>query len=283
MKCAVVPFVALLLTSCASMDVVPLDSAANRALNGAAPGFRIPRMTPYLIVAELPSKTATTVSTVDAAAAAAAAKKGGVALPAPPPGGGLIPGQAVAAGPHGPGAPGADDKASTSGGSADPAATAGSGSDTSFIAQTDTFVMKIVYLPDYTNAVAVRVKSGLFGASSLQLSFQNGMLTGVGSKVDNSKAGDVAVAALQAITTVATGGASKAATAAAPGAGERTLSKVDKPPLRPGVYAFVPVTSRSPLGVCTVSYFTEDGVQSPPDTDTSKCAVPTVDASGAPH
>ncbi len=252
------------------MEVVPLDIQGKKAEPGAEQGFRIPRMTPYLVVAELPGKT--TSVTPNAGGAAAAGKKVVAALPAPPPGGGLVPGAPVAAGPFGPGAADATPAADAS----TPAPAVGTGSDTSFVAQTDTFVMKIVYLPDYSHAVAVRVKSGLFGASSLQLSFQNGMLTAVGGKVDNSKAADVATAALQAIASVATGGAAKAAAAAAPGAapgaGETAITKPDKPPLRPGIYAFVPVTSRSPLGVCTVAYFTPNGVQSPPSADTNRCA-----------
>jgi hypothetical protein len=259
------------------MEVVPLDIDAKKAEPGAAQGFRIPRMTPYLVVAQLPGKT--TSVTPDAGGAAVVGKKGAAGLPAPPPGGGLIPGAPVAAGLHGPGS--ADAGSTADAGT--PAATAGTGSDTSFVAQTETFVMKIVYLPDYSHAVAVRVKSGLFGASSLQLSFQNGMLTAVGGKVDNTKAGDVAVAALQAITSIATGGASKAGAApgAAPSAGQKAVSKPDGPPLHPGIYAFVPVSSGSPLGVCTVAYFTPDGAQSPADTDPNRCATPAAAAAAA--
>ncbi|QYE35644.1 hypothetical protein KZX46_06625 [Polymorphobacter sp. PAMC 29334] len=228
-------------------------------------------MTPYLVVARLPAKTTTTTTASGDPRVGPAAETGG-ALPKPPPGGGLVP-QPQSGGRTGPGAPGAGDKTSTTDDGAAPVAAAGTGSDTGFVAQSDTFVMKIVYLPDYSHSVAVRVRSGMFGSSSLQLSFENGMLTAVGGKVDNSKAGDVAVAALQAISTIATGGASKAGGggAAAPGGAERIESKPDRPPLRPGVYAFVPVATENPLGICTVAYFTEDGVVAPSPSEAIGC------------
>jgi hypothetical protein len=267
----------VLLSSCASLDVVPLDAKAEMALDGAAPGFRIPRMTPYLVVAQLPARP-TTAPQADPAAAPVVAppkvkKHGG--LPPPPKKPGRVPQAPVVAGPAGPpGSPGGDPAPTTADSASAPSTPAGSGSDTTFTASSDTFVMRIIYLPDYEHAVAVRARSGLFGSSSLQMSLQNGMLTSLNGKVDNSKAADVAVAALSALTTIATGGASKAATAAAPGgkprvAADGTIAKTPKPPLRPGVYAFVPISGLSPLGVCAVAYFTPKGIE--PPTDASKC------------
>jgi hypothetical protein len=59
--------------------------------------------------------------------------------------------------------------------------------------------------------MAVSVSTGLFGIATLQLTLQDGwMLTG-----DNSKLGDVTIAAIQALSSATTGGASKAGLAAA--------------------------------------------------------------------
>lgn len=294
---------ALVVSGCASIQAVPLDETAEKAVTGGTPGFRIPRMTPFLVVAQLPPPQVKTIgaavsddgalphtpmqappspraeqpvgnagsrsqrgdrrtrpaadhdpgpteraNTADPAAQARArVAPGGAAKPDPAP--------AAAGG----------DKDKDKGAAADAApaqANAGSGSDTAFAAQSDTFVMRIVYLPDYRHSVAVQVTSGLFGNSSLSLSLQNGMLTGVNAKVDNSKAADVAVAALQAITTLATGPkpSTPPAAAAAPSGPPAALQR---PPLKPGVYAFVPSSGANPLGLCTVAFFTQAGIEAP--------------------
>ena len=292
---------ALVMSGCASIKAVPLDGAAEKAVTGGTPGFRIPRMTPYLVVAQLPPPQVKTIG-------AAVSDDG--ALPhtpmqAPPspraeqpvgnsdsrsqradrrtrPAAAHNPGpteRAITPGPSAQararGAPGGaakpDPAPAAAGGDKDKGAAAdaapaqastGSGSDTAFAAQSDTFVMRIVYLPDYRHSVAVQVTSGLFGNSSLSLSLQNGMLTGVNAKVDNSKAADVAVAALQAITTLATGPKPSTPSAAAAAPGGRPAA-LQRPPLKPGVYAFVPSSGANPLGLCTVAFFTQAGIEAP--------------------
>lgn len=255
----------LTLGACAEINAVPLDEKALVAVQNGAPGFRVPRMTPYLFVARLPAQSVTSTTN-------APHQKSASDMTSPS-------SNSDRTGPRGPvGSPGGEnpsdisDAGDSAGKTDDPAAksSSGSGSDTTFAAQTTTFVMRVVYLPDYQHSVGVSMKGGLFGTSSLSLEFQNGMLTGVNGKVDNTKNADIVTSALQAIATVATGGAAAAAagptTASPPGGARRTVvaTPVEQPPIKPGLYAFVPIDkSSSPLGLCVVAYFTESGIEAP--------------------
>lgn len=261
-----IPFcISLCVCGCASMDVVPLDSKAEKALPDAAPGIRVPRMTPYLVVAQLP-KVETASSGHDGAGSKEATHP--ETLPADGQGGkAKKPGAGHGDSPKGPaGSPGGGSDAaaakSDAGGDDGAKASAGSGSDTSFTAQNSTLVMRIIYLPDYRHAVAMSASPGLFGTSTLGLSFENGMLTAINSKIDNSKNADV-------LTQLAGlfGGSAKAvkSTDGAPGGGPIKASSApaaEEPPMQPGVYAFVEddASSTKSLSLCTVAYFTPKGL-----------------------
>jgi hypothetical protein len=150
-------------------------------------------------------------------------------------------------------------------------APAASTSDLSFTATNGTtYIAKLIYLPDYSRPMAVNMDTGLVGITSVQLTLQDGwMLTNVSANADNSKMADVLTAAIQALSSSATGGASKAtsATAKAPGGGP----EVDQV-LRPGLYAFDYNYGMSRVSaVCAIAYFDSHGSRPAPPRDPGAC------------
>jgi hypothetical protein len=144
--------------------------------------------------------------------------------------------------------------------------------DTSFqVGDGKTYIAKLIYLPDYSRPMAVELNTGLVGISKADLQLQDGwMLTSVSANADNSKMGDVLTAAIQALSTSSTGGATKAASKAATGAvgsAAPTKGKVEaprNPALRPGLYAFDYSYGMSRVSaICAVSFFDSNGITTP--------------------
>jgi hypothetical protein len=265
-----------LLAGCASVTAIPLEADGLNAVPGAQPGFRyyIPR--PYLLVAEAP-----------------AAKAGGGAPQKPAPEGEMPPkkpppkdaqkdpakdaardGKRIAGAPPDPTNKKTDSTTSDGGDGSKPASTPAT--DTSFqIGDSGkTYIAKLIYLPDYSRPMAVELNTGLVGISRVDMTLQDGwMLTNVSANADNSKMGDVLTAAIQALSTSATGGASKAATAASGAAKKAGAPPPHAPPnqvLRPGLYAFDYNYGMSRVSfLCAVAYFGPGG--SEPATGPGAC------------
>jgi hypothetical protein len=266
-----------LLGGCASITAVPLEPDGLAAVEGAQPGFRYYTPRPYLLVAEAPGGTpssnqppaAVDVPPVVAHPPAALVAPAPPIAPAPaaPP---IAPAPAAppAAAAH-PGAPGAgpvpanqqNQPPNQQNGSPSTAPA----TDTSFIASNGTtYVAKLIYLPDYSRPMAVKMNTGLLGTTSVQMTLQDGwMLTNVSANADNSKMADVLTAAVQALSAGSTGGASKAASTAAatakpPGEGPHAP---ETNVLRPGLYALDYDFGNSRVSfVCAIAYFGSSGI-----------------------
>jgi hypothetical protein len=264
-----------LLIGCASVTAIPLEPDGLTAVAGAKPGFRyfIPR--PYLLVAEAP-----------------AARVSGGTPPKPAPEGQMPPkkppvkdaadkgakdaardGKPIGGAPSDATNKKTDSTSSDGGDGTKPASVPGA--DISFqIGDGKTYIAKLVYLPDYSRPMAVELNTGLVGISKEDMTLQDGwMLTNVSANADNTKMGDVLTAAIQALSTSATGGASKAATAAAgakPKAGAPAPHAPPNQVLRPGLYAFDYAYGTSRVwGLCAVAYFGPGG--SEPATGRGAC------------
>lgn len=272
---------------CAAVTAVPLEADGLSRVEGAEPGFRYYMPRPYLLVARMPAAGGSAggglpkqQNVLPSAPPPPVPGKGGAAV-APPAEGGGDAGKAGAAPPQAgaevpkavksvaPGAPGAAPAAPANPGAQQSSQQGGQqqtapapASDLSFAATNGTtYVAKLIYLPDYSRPMAVNMNTGLLGTTSVQLTIQDGwMLTNVSANADNSKAADVLTAAIQALSSAGTGGASKAASAAtskAPGGGPQgTVDQV----LRPGLYAFDYEYALSRVtSVCAVAYFDSSG------------------------
>jgi hypothetical protein len=213
----------LLLTSCASVSVVPLDYQGQPT--GEAPGIRYYMPKPYLLVTQAPDKT----SHNNGAGAGA-----------------------------GPAAPtdGSSDPTAKGSGSPSPS------SDLSYQIGGTTYLLKLIYLPDKSKTMAINLVPGIFGTSSMQPTLQDGwMLTSLQASSDNSKAIDdltsLATAMLGAGGKAASGGAAAAAKKNQ-GAGAALVNA--DPVLPPGLYEFRYDDYGNLIGLCTVSTFSAGGV-----------------------
>jgi hypothetical protein len=148
----------------------------------------------------------------------------------------------------------------------------------SFGGNTPQYIMKLVYLPDLTRPMAMKISTGLFGTSSMKPVFQSGwMLTSLDVTAD-SKAAETLTALgsiVGAVVGMSAGGAPAATgaakkKAAAPGGGASRvpvdLSGLFAPGhyiLKPGLYKFNYDTGPNGNGALTgllpVTYFTGCG------------------------
>ena len=176
-------FVLLCLSGCARMDVIPLkhDGTVDATKQE---GLRYYLPKPYLLVAEAPTEKKLNQQS-DGDHSYAAGDDGKV-----------------------------DDKAKGGSASGSPS----SASDTSFSLVTDNYIIKLVYLPDYSHPMAIhRPVWAIFGTTDTTVSLQNGwMLTSFGGKDDSKTAETISsvaslVGALAGATkTAASGGTTKA-------------------------------------------------------------------------
>lgn len=208
--------VLLYLSGCARMEIIPLkhdgteDDAKQKGLR-----YYLPK--PYLLVAEAPTETkpnqqANNDSIKSKQASTANKEK--------------------------------SDTANDKGKSDTPNSSPSSVSDTSFSLVTDKYVLKLVYLPDYSQPMAIdRPWYAIFGSTDTTVSLQNGwMLTSFGGKDDSKTAETISsVASLigalaGSAKTAASGGATKAGSALTVQQGDQTGQQ--SPVLSPGLYEF---------------------------------------------
>ena len=247
--------------ACASVDVQHLDADGTKAIG--APGLRYYLPKPYLLVTLLPpdatappaAQTGTAPADAPNPPPVAAAPKDGAAQPAPRAGAVAPPGPKVPTV-----APGAGQQTPQPSTSPTTASTSPSASgDTSFMASTSQYVVKLIYLPDYQNPMSITVKAGLFGTASFNPTLQDGwMLTSLQGSADNSQLVQLAT---QLVTSLAsgTGTAAKTATTAAakaagggPGAPQVTPTTI----LAPGLYEIRQDKTTGTMTLCAATLFT---------------------------
>ncbi|WP_233886396.1 hypothetical protein [Paraburkholderia flagellata] len=264
-------------SGCAGISAIPLTK--DGAPTGQQEGFRYYVPKPYLLVVEMPAATTDGTDTAQnpiQPAPANPASPGG-APPAAAGGGappviGAInpqPAQPVQPAQHakhggqpparthaaGAAAPASDTtgKGGAPSGTSD-ANTASTGDTSFYVASSNSnYVIKLIYLPDYSHPMAVSVHSGLIGTSSIQLGFQNGwMLTSLNGSSDNKVAETLASVAsiIGSIKGVGGGGGTTG------GGGGHAAGGAYAPPqiLLPGLYAFDD-SSNSFLGLCVAQPF----------------------------
>jgi len=264
-------FIAML-GGCAGVRVTPLNPDGTAAA-GAKEGMRYYMPAPYLLVTRmpplpLPSSTSTDSDdsedpSAEDAQAAQATKR---ATPKP------------------------TKKNDGEGPSSAPAGGAPS-SNTSFLASTPEYMLKLVYLPDKTKPMAMSVRTGLFGTASMKPGLQDGwMLTSLDASAD-SKTAETLTAIASLVSSAATAGAGGAKSAAGAGGGGKittTETKFDKEGrreeekvtekipdfsnqiLKPGLYKFVYDASGQLIGLHCVTEFTNEGVKPCADTTSGK-------------
>lgn len=138
-------------------------------------------------------------------------------------------------------------------------------SNTSFLASTPQYMLKLVYLPDKTKPMAMSVRTGLFGAASMKPALQDGwMLTSLDASAD-SKTAETLTAIASLMSSAATGGAGAAAKGGKPALTGQNLAETVKDfsdkILKPGLYKFVyDDASGQLIGLHAVTYFTDNGV-----------------------
>jgi hypothetical protein len=139
-------------------------------------------------------------------------------------------------------------------------------SNTSFLASTPQYMLKLIYLPDKTKPMAMSVRTGLFGAASMKPALQDGwMLTSLDASAD-SKTAETLTAIASLMSSAATGGAGGAAKSAMTRGegGEQLVPTVppdfSKQVLKPGLYKFVYDANGELIGLRHVTYFTDKGV-----------------------
>jgi hypothetical protein len=255
------------LASCARISDIPLESDGVTPIPGAAPGIRHYLARPYLLVVELPASAANTGNPSGTAPRDVPPPPG---FHAPPPGAGPGPGTGSTQNPGSQTqkqAPANNDSSNTPQSPPD---------NTSFVANTGTYWVKVIYIPDYSHPMALTMDTGLFGLASANISLQNGViLTSASLNVDNTKAGDVATALIQAVATMGAGAAPKAPSTPTKGATPPGAAPGVSPPvnvLRPGLYAFDfrPGISRV-SAVCAIAYFDATGAHPTAASDTGAC------------
>ena len=177
----------------------------------------------------------------------------------------------------GPPAPGAAPPAAPTGGSTDasksPTISPSPTTDTSFQASSDTYVAKLIYLPDKTEPMAVSESPGLFGTVSMGASLQDGwMLTSLQGSGDE-KVAETLTAVASLVSAAYGGGAPKAVTGNAPPAPGALPGRRGKHPqpagselLSAGLYDF------RPTGICRLTSF--ETVIVPPTTTLPYCPQP---------
>ena len=172
------------LSGCATITAVQVD-ADGKQVTDAAEGIRYYLPRPYLLVTELP------VSPQSSTSPTGAATKSGDDS-----------------------SKGSSPQNSTSSSQPQTAAPASSTADTSFSATMASYSVKLIYLPDYKHAMALKISAGAFGSISSSPTLQDGwMLTGASSSIDSGTS-----AALTAVAGLATGGGSSSKGSSAKGA-----------------------------------------------------------------
>lgn len=219
--------ISLPLVACASVSVIPLDYAGQP--KNEAPGIRYYMPKPYLLVTQIPNdqwpnNTHSTAIPTNSKYAKATASDGD--------GTGTKDGDATA-------------PASKT---ASPSPT----SDLSYQLGNNTYLLKLVYLPDMSKTMAINIVPGVFGTSSAQPTLQDGwMLTSMQASSDNTKALDD----LTSLATALVGGGTQAAKTAATKSLEAGPPTKPDPSLPPGLYEFRYDERGHLIGLCAVTVF----------------------------
>jgi len=288
----VVALASFLLSSCAQIDAIPLNSDGTEAASKAN-GIRYYLPKPYLLVMALPQTAPagnkTTSGSVDALHAGQMPSDSGQA------GGSASGGSGSGSG--GSGGSGANAGTNGSGnGNGTPAQTGVSGAssaDISFLAATPQYTAKIIYLPDMDQPMALEVSAGLFGTTTFSPTLQDGwMLSSLNGSVDSGGAN--AVQLLESVASSAVGASKTAATGGTLHAGAIASGSQggSSPVLPPGLYQFdktrglVPVTYFCSAGPAqfpgTCSQAPQAGQQAPQQLSNQSQVIPP-DQSGPQH
>lgn len=241
-----------ILSGCAGVRVTPLNPDGTAAA-GAKEGMRYYMPAPYLLVARMPPLPSPSSSPIDSDDSqdlapndvqAAQSKKSPTSKPS------------------------RDTKKDGEEPSSAPAGGAPS-SNTSFLASTPQYMLKLVYLPDKTKPMAMSVRTGLFGTASMKPALQDGwMLTSLDASAD-SKTAETLTAIASLVSSAATAGVGGAAKNATKSKDKDLASPI--PPdfsrqiLKPGLYKFVYGGDGELIGLHAVTYFEDTGVT--PDVD----------------
>jgi len=265
-------FIAIL-DGCAGVRVTPLNPDGTAAA-GAKEGMRYYMPAPYLLVARMPplpppssistdSDGSEDLSPEEAQAAQSASPGATQAAQSPSPEGSAV---APPKKKPKPSLPKDSEKGDGEGPSSAPAGGAPS-SNTSFLASTPQYMLKLVYLPDKTKPMAMSVRTGLFGTASMKPGLQDGwMLTSLDASAD-SKAAETLTAIASLVSSATTGGAGGAPKSAMTTGkrGEHLAPPVppdfSKQILKPGLYKFVYDANGELTGLRAVTYFSANGVE----------------------
>jgi hypothetical protein len=137
--------------------------------------------------------------------------------------------------------------------------------DSDFSARTSQYVVKLIYLPDLHNPMALQMRAGLFGSISAQPTLQNGwLLTNLQGSADNSQ---LLVSAIGALA----GNASKGSSGGTSGKSSSVVNLTDfmklvsasDQILQPGLYSFNYDDSGQMTGLCLMTAFGAGNATSP--------------------
>jgi len=262
-------FIAML-SGCAGVRVTPLNPDGSAAV-GEKEGMRYYMPAPYLLVTSMPAVPSSTPpthrldsgdSSPESAQSASPAATQSTQSPSPEASGVAPPRKKP-----NPSAPRDGDKTDGETSSTAPAGGAPS-TNTSFLASTPQYMLKLVYLPDKTKPMAMSVRTGLFGTASMKPALQDRwMLTSLDASADSKAAETLtAIASLvSSATTAGAGGALKSAMATKAN-GQNLAPPVppdfSKQILKPGLYKFVYDESSGRLtGLRCITEFTNEGVK----------------------
>lgn len=210
------------LSACAQVTAIQLEPASLTARPGAPDGFVYYMPRPYLLVTALPTASSVVREPTATFPDRSPASQGG----------GQPPGRQAPQDFQLP--PGAED----GGGGGDASKSPPQTTNTSYQASNDLYMLKLIYLPDMSRPMAVRVSSGLFGAASAQLSFQDGWMLTAASGNSDSKAAETLTALAALATSIGKAVVGGAAPGGAPGSGPDRTAAPPSNVLAPGLYAF---------------------------------------------
>jgi hypothetical protein len=238
----------ILLTGCAGVTVTPLDATGKKAQDQEA-GLRYYMPRPYLLVVQLPATASKSDSTngEDNKVEMDAAPSGDKSNPKPQ-----------------------KDSQTTNTDTPSGSPSSSPISDTSFLAATPQYQVKLVYLPDLEHPMAMTASTGLFGTSEMKPTLQDGwMLTSLDANAD-SKMSETLTALASIAGSVAGGGAGAAAKASKSASTQSFLPQFgpqQKPVnavLRPGLYRFEYDKGGVLTGLKAVAFFDADaGIVTP--------------------
>ena len=246
----------IIISGCAQVSVHALTPDGYATSKAEGMRYYMPKA--YLLVMRIPATTAKTTT------GGAGSADGNVGGPTIPPS-------------HiGPPAPGTTPPAAPTGSSTDtsksPTTSSIPTTDTSFQASSDTYVAKLIYLPDKTEPMAVSASPGIFGTVSIGASLQDGwMLTSLQGSSD-AKVAETLTAVASLVSAAYGGGAPKAATESKPAPGSLHGSQgtpaqpAESELLSAGLYDF-----RS-TGICRLTSF--ETLLVPPATILPYCPQP---------